>query len=44
MGQPACSEANDYPQLKPLMTKLFDDRNTTMTTQNRALSANAQRR
>ena len=25
--------ARDYPQLKPLMTKLFDDRNTTMTTE-----------
>jgi uncharacterized protein YbaP (TraB family) len=26
------SSVRDYPQLKPLMTKLFDDRNTAMTT------------
>jgi hypothetical protein len=25
------SGVRDYPQLKPLMTKLFDDRNTAMT-------------
>ena len=25
------SSVRDYPQLKPLMTKLFDDRNTAMT-------------
>ena len=25
------SGARDYPQLRPLMTKLFDDRNTAMT-------------
>jgi uncharacterized protein len=24
------SSVRDYPQLKPLMTKLFDDRNTAM--------------
>jgi len=33
MQEVIISSARDYPQLKPLMTKLFDDRNTTMTTE-----------
>ena len=33
MQEVIISSARDYPQLEPLMTKLFDDRNTTMTTE-----------
>jgi uncharacterized protein YbaP (TraB family) len=31
MQEVITSSVRDYPQLKPLMTKLFDDRNTAMT-------------
>jgi uncharacterized protein len=31
IGELITSGVRDYPQLKPLMTKLFDDRNTAMT-------------
>jgi uncharacterized protein len=31
MEEVITSSVRDYPQLKPLMTKLFDDRNTAMT-------------
>jgi uncharacterized protein YbaP (TraB family) len=31
MQEVIISSVRDYPQLKPLMTKLFDDRNTAMT-------------
>ena len=31
MQQVITRNVHDYPQLKPLMTKLFDDRNTAMT-------------
>jgi uncharacterized protein YbaP (TraB family) len=31
MQELIASSVHDYPQLKPLMTKLFDDRNTAMT-------------
>ena len=31
MQEVITSSARDYPQLEPLMTKLFDDRNTAMT-------------
>ena len=31
MQEVITSGVRDYPQLKPLMTKLFDDRNTAMT-------------
>jgi len=34
MQEVITSRARDYPQLKPLMTKLFDDRYTAMTTKN----------
>ena len=31
IGELITSGVRDYPQLKPLMTKMFDDRNTAMT-------------
>jgi uncharacterized protein YbaP (TraB family) len=31
MEEVITSSVRDHPQLKPLMTKLFDDRNTAMT-------------